>query len=143
MREVGFAGLFGFKYSRRPSTPALRLGDDVPEAEKQSRLLELFEVSEAQLRAHLASLVGTRQQVLLEGPSRPGSAQLVGRTRRNEIVHVASTEGAGPGAIATVEIIRANNHSLEGRIESLDRPLASLPAPTATFRRVALPVVTA
>jgi tRNA-2-methylthio-N6-dimethylallyladenosine synthase len=143
VREVGFVGLFGFKYSPRPHTPALRLRDDVPEAEKQDRLLALFAVSEAQLRAHLATLVGTRQHVLLEGPSRPGATQLVGRTRRNEIVHVEGVPSAGPGALAVVEVVRANHHSLEGRVETVERTALTRPSPAATFRRVALPVVSA
>jgi tRNA-2-methylthio-N6-dimethylallyladenosine synthase len=142
--EVGFAGLFGFKYSPRPYTPALKLRDDVPEAEKQARLQELFARSEALLRAHLAALVGTRQEVLLEGPGRGGRDQVVGRTRRNEIVHAPAGPGASAGALVWAEIVRANNHSLEGRIESVAResPGAPRPAPTVR-RRVALPVVSA
>ena len=34
---IGFVSLFGFKYSPRPHTPALKLGDDVPEATKSER----------------------------------------------------------------------------------------------------------
>jgi tRNA-2-methylthio-N6-dimethylallyladenosine synthase len=143
VREVGFRGLFGFKYSPRPHTPALRLRDDVPEGEKQTRLLELFDVSEGLLREHLAAMVGTRQSVLLEGPSRPGASQMVGRTQRNEIVHVEPSHGAGPGALAEVTIVRAHRHSLEGRIESVARPGPASREPAPTFRRVALPVVEA
>jgi tRNA-2-methylthio-N6-dimethylallyladenosine synthase len=143
VREVGFTGLFGFMYSPRPSTPALKLRDDVPEGEKHARLQELFEVSEAQLRAHLATLVGTRQEVLLEGPSRPGSEQFVGRTRRNEVVHVAPTPDTAAGALATVEIVRAHKHSLEGRIEAIARPAPAAQRPAPTFRRKVLPVVSA
>jgi tRNA-2-methylthio-N6-dimethylallyladenosine synthase len=143
VREVGFAGLFGFMYSPRPYTPALKLRDDVPEGEKHARLTELFEVSEAQLQAHLAALVGTRQDVLLEGPSRPGSAQLVGRTKRNEVVHVPPAPGAAAGALVVVEVARANKHSLEGRVESVLRPAAEVQPVAPTFRRKVLPVVSA
>ncbi len=141
VREVGFTSLFGFKYSQRPHTPALKLDDDVTEEEKQSRLLELFEISEAQTRAHLATMVGARVELLIEGPSRPGADTLVGRTRGNEIVHVATAPGAGAGAVVVAEVVRANKHSLEGRVESIKReaPLRVQP----TFRRVALPVVQA
>ncbi len=143
VREVGFAGVFAFKYSPRPFTPSLKLQDDVPEEEKQSRLLALFEVSEGLLREHLRAMVGTRHDVLIEGPSRPGSTQLVGRTHRNELVHVAPVEGCGAGAMVTVEITTAHKHSLEGRIESVREPVAPhLTAPMSTFRRIALPVVT-
>ena len=87
VREVGFRGLFGFKYSERPHTPARKLEDDVPEAVKSDRLARLFALSEEPLGAHLASLVGTTQRVLVEGsstrPGRPGPDA----PERNEIVH--------------------------------------------------------
>ena len=35
VRELNFVSLYGFKYSPRPHTPALKLEDDVPEEEKQ------------------------------------------------------------------------------------------------------------
>ncbi len=143
VREMDFSALFAFKFSRRPQTPALKLDDDVPEPEKQTRLLELFEVSESQTRAHLGALVGTRQDVLIEGPSRAGRTQLVGRTDRNEIVHMEPVAGAAPGSLACVEVIRAHRHSLEGRIETLDRIATSASRAAATVRRVALPVVSA
>jgi tRNA-2-methylthio-N6-dimethylallyladenosine synthase len=63
--SLGFTGVFGFKYSPRPGTPALRIGDDVTEAEKRDRLRRLFERSEALLSAHLKALVGTEQRVLV------------------------------------------------------------------------------
>src|SRR5262249_8060883 len=47
VQEIGFVGLFGFKYSPRPYTPALKLGDDIAEAEKSDRLARLFELSES------------------------------------------------------------------------------------------------
>ncbi|HEV8547488.1 MAG TPA: MiaB/RimO family radical SAM methylthiotransferase, partial [Polyangiaceae bacterium] len=47
VRELGFSGLFGFKYSPRPYTPALKLDGEPSEEEKSARLAELFEVSEA------------------------------------------------------------------------------------------------
>lgn len=137
--EVGFAGLFGFKYSPRPYTPALKLRDDVSPELKQERLLALFEKSESQLRAILATRVGTRQQILIEGPSRPGAKTLAGRTLHNEIVHVPESPQATMGSIATVEVLRANKHSLEGRIESID--FAGEIAQVPSFRRVSLPVV--
>jgi tRNA-2-methylthio-N6-dimethylallyladenosine synthase len=153
VREVGFVSLFGFKYSPRPRTPALRLGDDVPEEAKSERLARLFEVAEAQGVAHLATLVGTRQRVLVEGPSKsersrdaggPGAgaeALVQGRTERNEIAHVAvpgaASASALPGCIVEIEVLRANRHSLFGR------PVGPLPAPAAAppGARRALPVL--
>src|SRR5438034_3144751 len=41
--EVGYDGIFGFKYSPRPNTPALKLEDPIPDAEKARRLAALQE----------------------------------------------------------------------------------------------------
>jgi len=116
VRDIGFVGVFGFKYSPRPFTPALKLKDDVSESEKSERLARLFELSEAQTRAHLARLVGTRQVVLVEGPGKtPGTWE--GRTERNEIVHVDGRPAEGralTGELVEVEITQAFKHSLAG-----------------------------
>jgi len=132
VREVGFVGVFGFKYSQRPFTPALKLGDDVTEAEKSERLTRLFELSEKLVADHLATLIGTTQEVLIEGPSKrvtsqsgpaqkPGASSAKsysGRTARHEIVHVDDSAAEGlVGEIVAVKITRALKHSLVGGLE--------------------------
>ena len=132
VREVGFVSLFAFKFSPRPLTPALKLDDDVPEAEKSERLARLFELAETQGRVHLESLVGTRQDVLIEGPSKSsaGKPHLSGRTSRNEIVHVEAPDGRyATGALSCVEIVRAFKHSLEGRLTEAARDALPTAAP--------------
>jgi tRNA-2-methylthio-N6-dimethylallyladenosine synthase len=119
VREMNFVSLFGFKYSPRPFTPALRLGDDVTEAEKSDRLARLLALAEELGHANLQSRVGTDQRVLVEGPSKAtskqGEASLQGRTRRNEIVHI-TTDADLVGHEVSVRIIRANRHSLVGEL---------------------------
>jgi tRNA-2-methylthio-N6-dimethylallyladenosine synthase len=138
VREVGFTALFGFKYSPRPYTPALKLKDDVSEQKKSERLGRLFEVVEAQGRAHLARLVGTKLPVLIEGPSKNGG-MFSGRSDRNEIVHIAAPEGRDvTGAIVTCEILSANKHSLVGAIDP--DAVGALPLATRPARRP-LPLV--
>jgi tRNA-2-methylthio-N6-dimethylallyladenosine synthase len=137
VREVGFVSLFGFKYSPRPYTPALRLGDDVTEETKSERLARLFETAESQGRAHLASLVGTRQRVLVEGPSKSekgdrSSGRVQGRTERNEIVHLEAPDGARlVGEIVAVEVVRANKHSLSAVLAEPPAPSSGAPKPKA------------
>jgi tRNA-2-methylthio-N6-dimethylallyladenosine synthase len=115
VREVGFVAAFCFKYSPRPYTPALKLGDDVPEALKDERLARLFEVVEAQQSAHLAGLVGTDQRVLVEGRSKGG--RFTGRSGRNEIVHFTTRGEDDPtGQLVDVRIERAHRHSLAGAV---------------------------
>jgi tRNA-2-methylthio-N6-dimethylallyladenosine synthase len=141
--EIPFRGLFGFKYSPRPYTPALKLGDDVTEEVKGDRLARLFALSERLLGEHLQGLVGSAVRVLIEGPSRDAGSWS-GRTERNEIVHVA---GAGDlelaGRIVPVTIVRANRHSLLGELEAgVREALPARPRPVgAPPPRRALPVV--
>jgi tRNA-2-methylthio-N6-dimethylallyladenosine synthase len=148
VREVGFVSLFGFTYSPRPHTPALRLRDDVPDAEKRERLARLFEVAEEVGAAHLAKLVGTRQRVLVEGAGKAEKGDLShgrvqGRTGRSEIVHIdaggADAAAGLVGEIVEVEIVRANKHSLVGALGSDARERASRPPPRR--ERVSLPVL--
>jgi tRNA-2-methylthio-N6-dimethylallyladenosine synthase len=144
VREVGYKGLFGFKYSERPHTPAKRLKDDVPEAVKSERLSRLFALSEELLGAHLASLVGSRQRVLVEGLDKESGALWSGRTERNEIVHLRSAERLDlAGEIVEVLITRHNRHSLQGELtlaaQAAARPRAPAPGPS----RRSLPIAPA
>jgi tRNA-2-methylthio-N6-dimethylallyladenosine synthase len=146
VREVGFRGLFGFKYSQRPYTPARKLPDDVTEDVKSERLARLFEASEELLGRHLSALVGSRQRVLVEGTGKEGSAAWSGRTERNEIVHIGGAETLDlRGEVIEVEITRANKHSLQGELTEASRGVARplLTAPPAGKGRRSLPVVAA
>jgi len=118
VERIGFSGLFGFKYSERPATPAVRLGDDVPESEKEARLSELFDVAGRIREQHLQGLVGSVAKVLVEGRGKAGA--FTGRSERNEIVHFASSRD-DTGRIVDVVIRRAFKNSLEG--EPMDEEL--------------------
>lgn len=113
VERAGFVGVFAFKYSPRPFTPALKLGDDVSEDEKSVRLAELFALSNAQRQAYLTSLEGTELDVLVEG--RGKAEQWGGRSERNEIVHFASPYEL-TGRLVRVRILRANKNSLLGEL---------------------------
>jgi tRNA-2-methylthio-N6-dimethylallyladenosine synthase len=107
---------------------------------KSERLARLFEVVETQGRAHLARLVGTKQRVLVEGPSKSGEGMVTGRTERSEIVHVAAPAGrAIVGEIVLVEITSANKHSLVGALDA--DAIAALPKAHEARGRRALPLV--
>ncbi len=138
VEEVGFVSAFCFKYSERPYTPALRLGPMVDEAEKDERLRRLFSVIDRLQSAHLGQLVGSQQTVLVEGPSPgqhggPDAKRWVGRTERNEIVHVeASSDADLTASMVDVTILEAYRRSLLGRMDAH----AARPAP----RRMRLPL---
>jgi len=134
---VQFITVFGFKYSPRPHTPALKLEDDVPETVKSERLERLFTAVDVHQRRHLDALIGARAHVLFEGPSKSGAGKFQGRSERHEIVHVDAPDGVDlTGALLPVEITQANKRSLAGRL--LDLPTAQQPVK----RPMRLPVVT-
>jgi len=113
VRRVGFVAAFAFKYSPRPYTPALKLGDEVPEELKDERLARLFALVDTQQQAHLRSCVGRDLQVLVEGPSPGDTGRFTGRSERNEIVHLIAPEGCDPtGELVTVTVDEPYRHSL-------------------------------
>jgi tRNA-2-methylthio-N6-dimethylallyladenosine synthase len=121
VRRVGFVAAFAFKYSPRPYTPALKLGDEVSEAVKDERLARLFAVVEEQQQAHLRSLMGQELSVLVEGRSPGDTGRFAGRSERNEIVHLVAPEGQDPtGELVTVTIDEPFRHSLSGYIEGAE-----------------------
>jgi tRNA-2-methylthio-N6-dimethylallyladenosine synthase len=116
VREAGFVSVFAFKYSPRPHTPALRLGDTVTEEVKSERLARLFEVADAQQAVHLQNMLGRNLEVLLEGPSKTDPRRMTGRSERHEIVHVSVPAGLDPlelqGKLVRVRCVEANKRSL-------------------------------
>ena len=119
VRELDIDQSFSFLYSRRPGTPAASLPDEVPHDEKQARLLRLQALLEEQAQARNRALVGTRQRVLVERPSRKNAAELAGRTEDNRWVNFA-----GParliGHFVDLDITEAKAHSLRGRIAAAE-----------------------
>jgi tRNA-2-methylthio-N6-dimethylallyladenosine synthase len=116
VRDISFTDSFSFKYSPRPGTAATSMTDEVPEGVAQARLEELQELQRSlTLSAHRAR-VGETAEILVEGPSRRGGAQLSGRDPFHRIINF-STEAEcppAPGALVQVEIVDATPHSLIG-----------------------------
>ena len=116
IEDVGFDASFSFVFSARPGTPAANLPDETPPARKLARLQELQAAIERNVRRIGASRVGTRQRILVEGPSRKSAAELMGRTECNRIVNF----DGGPlaprlvGQMIEVTITEALPHSLRG-----------------------------
>jgi tRNA-2-methylthio-N6-dimethylallyladenosine synthase len=114
VEEVGYGSLFAFKYSPRPGTPALRLGDAIDDAVASERLNRLFELHEAFKRRRLESYRGRVVPVLYEGPSRHDPGMLSGRTDDNWVVNFAGDPSTPLGSILGVRIDHAQHHTLRG-----------------------------
>ncbi len=115
--DVGFDQSYSFLYSRRPGTPAAFLPDEVPHAVKQQRLELLQQRLNNQARAISATMVGSRQRVLVERPAKRNPLQLAGRTDNNRWVNfdVSDTERETLiNKFADVMITEAMPNSLRG-----------------------------
>src|SRR5437016_4367793 len=114
VEEVQFDNAFVFRYSRRSETPAAEMPNQVAEPVKEQRNQDLLELINASTRRANEKLVGTKAEILCEGPSKTNSARLMGRTRTNKVVVFEADEDR-IGKIFDVAIERANGFSLYGR----------------------------
>ncbi|MEJ2436045.1 MAG: tRNA (N6-isopentenyl adenosine(37)-C2)-methylthiotransferase MiaB, partial [Pseudolabrys sp.] len=112
-RELEFDGSFSFIYSARPGTPASELPDDTPHEDKLERLQRLQAVLDAQAHKVSEGMVGSRQRVLVEGPSRKVPAELAGRTGNNRVVNFRGERDL-VGRFVDLHITAALSHSLRG-----------------------------
>ena len=115
VEDVRFDGSFSFIYSARPGTPAATLTDPTPAAEKLDRLQRLQARLQELSQDHSKAMVGTRERVLVEGPSRKDPRELAGRTSNNRIVNFAGDRRLA-GHFVDVEITAALPHSLRGSV---------------------------
>jgi tRNA-2-methylthio-N6-dimethylallyladenosine synthase len=114
--QVQYDSLFSFKYSQRPKTSALLMEDRIPEEEKQRRLLIVQEKQRAiQIRRN-AELIGTLQEVLVEGRN-PALGQWFGHTTCNRTLNFSHPNSDGrdlAGTYVSVRVTRAGPNSLVG-----------------------------
>ena len=116
VRAVGFASAYAFKYSARPGTPAAEMSGQIDEATKVRRLAALQELIEDGRQAFNRATVGRRLEVLFEKPGRR-EGQVVGRSPYMQAVFAEGPRSL-IGALAEVEILAAEPHSLRGRVVS-------------------------
>ncbi|AOB25921.1 MULTISPECIES: tRNA (N6-isopentenyl adenosine(37)-C2)-methylthiotransferase MiaB [Bordetella] len=120
IEDVGFDTSFSFVYSRRPGTPAADLHDDTPQDVKLRRLQQLQALINQQAAAIAQGMIGTRQRVLVEGPSRRDPNELMGRTENNRIVNFPGVPRL-IGHMVDVVITHAHTNSLRGRVAGIER----------------------
>ena len=95
MDVVEYDGIFGFKYSPRPNTPALQLEDIIPDSEKTRRLAVLQEkqrqIQKRRNDRHLNEIC----EVMVEGRNETRK-QWVGRTSQNKVLNFSAAQDANP-----------------------------------------------
>ena len=124
--EIGFDASFSFVYSPRPGTPAASLADDTSANVKLARLQRLQATIDANARRISGAMIGTRQRVLVEGPSRKNPDEMMGRTPNNRVVNFR-IDGANAkvGELLDMTITAANSHSLRGELSTCERRIAA------------------
>jgi tRNA-2-methylthio-N6-dimethylallyladenosine synthase len=128
LETVRYDQVFGAAYSPRPRTPATRLADDVPAADKRRRLNTLLAIQERIGLARNGAWVGRTVEVLVDSvvperghdhehtappPLPDGHVHLSGRSRQNKLVHLVG-DAALVGSLVDVQIEHAGPYALRG-----------------------------
>ena len=115
LHECQFDGVFTFKYSPRPNTPALSMIDSISDAEKSKRLQILQERQREIQRINYDKRVGQTFEVMVEGMNE-ARGQMIGRTSQNITLNFTAPESIVPavGSYVNVVVTRSFPNSLLG-----------------------------
>ena len=116
IEEVQFDASFSFIYSARPGTPASKLHDETPLAEKKERLNILQNRIDELQTFYSDALAGTIQRCLVTGISRKNIKQLQARTECNRVVNFDFQNINILGKLVDINITKAYQRSLVGKI---------------------------
>jgi tRNA-2-methylthio-N6-dimethylallyladenosine synthase len=115
--EVHYDGIFAFKYSPRPNTPALELADPIPDAEK-ARRLAILQDKQRHIQTHRNQRrVFETMEVMVEG-NNPARGQWVGRTSQNQVLNFTTQNRPAPaiGSYTKVLVTGSFPNSLVGEM---------------------------
>src|SRR5579872_5554557 len=114
---VEFDGVFGFKYSPRPNTPALRLDDAISDEEKARRLSVVNERQREIQKRNNAKFLGRTLEAMVEGKNNSRN-QWVGRTSQNKVFNFTAPADTklNPGEYVTVVTTGSFPNSLLGEL---------------------------
>jgi tRNA-2-methylthio-N6-dimethylallyladenosine synthase len=115
VEDCQYDGIYIFKYSPRPGTPAAKLPDDVSGEEKKARFLAL-ERLQRQIQSEIySSYVGLEVSVLVEGESAKSPEDMVGHSTCHKVVNFKGTNELA-GKIVRVLVREAKTNSLYGEM---------------------------
>jgi tRNA-2-methylthio-N6-dimethylallyladenosine synthase len=116
LREVRFSQVFPFKYSPRPETAAAALPDDVPREAKDARLARVISLQEEINRECQQALVGTVQEVLVDGAHPRKRGWMNGRTGGYRAIAIKG-DGIETGDLVRARVTDHEGHWLVGEAE--------------------------
>jgi tRNA-2-methylthio-N6-dimethylallyladenosine synthase len=117
LHECQYDGVFSFKFSPRPNTPAIAMEDSIADAEKSRRLQILQERQREIQRANYERKIGRTVEAMVEGKNE-ARGQIVGRTSQNITLNFTTSESAIPavGSYVNVLVTRSFPNSLVGEM---------------------------
>ena len=117
LSQVEYDGVFAFKYSPRPNTPAMSMHDAIPDQEKSRRLTVLLEKQRTIQQRRNQKHVGETIEVMVEGKNE-ARAQWIGRTSQNKTLNFTAPEGSTlePGGYVAARVTTAFPNSLAGEM---------------------------
>ncbi|HEY8932666.1 MAG TPA: tRNA (N6-isopentenyl adenosine(37)-C2)-methylthiotransferase MiaB [Rariglobus sp.] len=104
-----------FKYSIRTGTPAADMGDQIPDEVKEHRNAVLLDILRKNSERRTAQLIGTVEDVLVEGPDKTGK-RFTGRTRGNRVC-IFDAHPRLVGQLVPLKIERASVSTLYGELQ--------------------------
>jgi tRNA-2-methylthio-N6-dimethylallyladenosine synthase len=113
--EVEYDGLYIFKYSPRPQTPAAAYPDSIPEKIKTERFMKLQELQDRVQKYRYSRYLDSKVEVLVEGKSARSDSDFYGHTRCHKVVNFPSAEDLF-GKVVDVKITEVKPHSLYGEL---------------------------
>lgn len=113
VEEVAYENIYYFNYSPRPNTSARDMDGTVAPSEQERRFQKLRTMEREMVGRKNAALVGSVQEILVEGRSRRAPYRMTGRTRTNKLVHFEGPE-ALIGKLVSVRIIKSSSSALYG-----------------------------
>lgn len=118
MKIVRYDGAYMFKYSPRERTKAWKMGDDIPDTLKISRLNEIIHQQNQISYEINQQTIGTIETVLVEGPSKKNPLEWQGRSDTNKTVIFPQNENLAyiVGDYIKVKIARATSATLIGTV---------------------------
>ena len=119
MQTIAFDDAFTYQYSPRRGTKAFEMPDTAPPEVKHERLCRLIALQREISQRKNAGLVGSVQEVLVEGKARRGEHQWLARTRTDKPVVI--DDGADHlqlGDLVKVKIVGSTSATLMGCYES-------------------------
>ncbi|MDD3192297.1 MAG: tRNA (N6-isopentenyl adenosine(37)-C2)-methylthiotransferase MiaB [Oscillospiraceae bacterium] len=113
IRKVEYDFLFTFIYSKRVGTKAASMDDPVPAAEKSKWFRELLSAQSEISQKRFTKLIGSVQQVLVDGPAKEGTGRVGGKSGGNITVECPG-DGSLTGQLVNVRITEAHNWGVIG-----------------------------